>query len=340
MAATLDTTQTATPRATLVLEWENALDARDDWVRQALQRLEAEIERIAQHEPPPPILCIYDRDRATDAALIDFVRAVAPRLVGRGLLHPHANPGLTYYELKNYGARLAETEFVVFIDSDTGPLPGWYDAILAPFADADVVGVGGMTVLGIDNLMSKIFALTWFNPLAHEGERAERRNYAQANNIAVRRGFFLQHPFPKLAAFKQGQTVWQEDLRAAGCKIPITAKARLVHAPPTAIDYWPKRAWQEGGDRDFTVARRYGSSRALRLLAVPAATLRAMGRGIKRVFTLGHRVKLPLWGYLPAVGVVLAYQLCACGGQLVGVVRYGRRREVPKRQRTAVGMGS
>jgi hypothetical protein len=330
----------AQPRATLVIEWENALDAQNTWVRLALTRLQAEVERIAGREAPPPVLFVYDQEKASEEAIRALIAEVAPRLGDSGLVRLIPNPGLSYYELKNHGARLAESEFVLFVDSDTGPLPGWYDAMLEPFTDPEVIGVGGMTLLGLDTLMSRVFALTWFNPLEHEGERAERRQHAQANNIAVRRDFFLQHPFPSLTAFKQGQTVWQEDLRAAGFKIPITAKARLVHAPPTAIDYWPKRAWHEGGDRDFTVARRYGASRALRLLAVPAATLRAMGRGVGRIFAYGHRVKLPLWGYAPAVAVVLAYQLCACAGQLTSVVRHGRRREVPKRQRRPVGIGT
>jgi len=340
MPATPETGKAARPRGTIVLEWENALDARDDWVRRALQRLEAEVELIAASEPPPTVLCIYDRDKASDPTLLGFIHAVAPKLVERGLVKPHANPGLTYYELKNYGAKLADTEFVLFVDSDTGPLPGWYREMLAPFADPEVVAAGGMTVLGLDNLMSRVFALTWFNPLEHEGERAERRQHAHANNLAVRRTFFLQHPFPSLSAFKQGQTVWQEDLRAAGFKIPITAKARLVHAPPTAIDYWPKRAWHEGGDRDFTVARRYGTNRLLRLLAVPAASLRASVRAVGRILAHGHRVELPLWGYGPAVAVALAYQLCAGAGHLVGVLKHGRLREVPKRQRDALRAGS
>src|SRR5690606_22639779 len=53
----------AGPRATIVIEWENALDAGDKWVRLALTRLEAEIERIRARETPPPLLYMYDRNR-------------------------------------------------------------------------------------------------------------------------------------------------------------------------------------------------------------------------------------------------------------------------------------
>lgn len=317
----------ALPRATLVIEWENALDAQNTWVRLALTRLEAEIERIAERETPPPVLFVYDQEKASEAAIRSLIAEVAPRLLASGLVRLVPNPGLSYYELKNFGARLADSPVVLLADSDTGPLPGWYDAMLRAFDDPEVVAVGGMTLPGVDTLMSRIFALTWFHLLPHEGAKVERKQHVHANNMGVRRDFFLQHPFPALAAFKQGQTVWQQDLRRAGFKIPVTAEAQVVHAPPTEFGYWTRRAWQEGGDRDFTIARRYGASRVLRLLLAPAATARMAGRSIGRIFAQGRKVSLPLWAYPLAVGVALAYQLCAFAGQVVSVVRHSRRRD-------------
>lgn len=330
----------ASPRATLVIEWENALDAQNTWVRLALTRLEAEIERIALSEAPPPVLFVYDQEKASEEAIRALIAEVAPRLLASGLVRLVPNPGLTYYELKNYGARLAESPIVLLADSDTGPLPGWYSAIMRALDDPEVVAVGGMTLLGIDTLMSRVFALTWFYLLPHEGAKAERKQYVHANNMGVRRDFFLQHPFPALAAFKQGQTVWQQDLRHAGFKIPVTAQAQVVHAPPTEFGYWTKRAWQEGGDRDFSIARRYGASRLLRMLLAPVATARMAGRNIGRIVALGHRVKLPFWAYPLAVGVALAYQLCAFAGQLQSVARHSRRHDGEERQQKPLGAGS
>lgn len=42
----------------------------------------------------------------------------------------------------NLGARHDEAEFVVFLNSDAFVGPGWLDALLAPFANPDVVAVG------------------------------------------------------------------------------------------------------------------------------------------------------------------------------------------------------
>jgi hypothetical protein len=186
--------------------------------------------------------------------------------------------------------------------------------------DPAVPAAGGMTILGLDNLRSRVFALTWFYKLEDEGAAVEQRNHIHANNMVVRRSFFLQHPFPELPAFKQGQTVWQEDLRRAGYRLPVTAEARLVHAPPTATPYWSKRAWHQGGDRDFTVVRRFGSFRPLRLLLAPLTSARMLLRALGRIVTRRHRVQLPLWAVPFAFALATAYELCALGGQLTSAL--------------------
>ncbi|HKY94906.1 MAG TPA: hypothetical protein VJL84_06345, partial [Kiloniellales bacterium] len=95
-----------------------------------------------------------------------------------------------------------------------------------------------------------------------------------------------------------------------------------------------------GGDRDFSIARRYGASRLLRMLLAPVATARIAGRSIGRIVALGHRVKLPFWAYPLAVGVALAYQLCAFAGQLQSVARNSRRHDGEERQQKPLGAGS
>jgi glycosyltransferase involved in cell wall biosynthesis len=45
---------------------------------------------------------------------------------------------------RNRGAREAKGKILLFTDDDCVPLPGWLDAMLAPFSDPDVVGAKGI----------------------------------------------------------------------------------------------------------------------------------------------------------------------------------------------------
>jgi GT2 family glycosyltransferase len=47
---------------------------------------------------------------------------------------------------KNTGVSLAQGDVVAFLDDDAVAAPGWLDALARPFADPDVLGVGGLTM--------------------------------------------------------------------------------------------------------------------------------------------------------------------------------------------------
>ena len=54
------------------------------------------------------------------------------------------------------------------LDSDAAPQPGWLENLIKPFADPKIMAVGGFTVLGYDDLLSKTFALGWIFDLREE----------------------------------------------------------------------------------------------------------------------------------------------------------------------------
>ena len=66
------------------------------------------------------------------------------------------------------GSRRAKTEISIMLDSDAAPQPGWLEGLLKPFADPEIMAVGGFTVLGYDDFLSKTFALSWIFDLARK----------------------------------------------------------------------------------------------------------------------------------------------------------------------------
>src|SRR5215212_4527600 len=157
------------PPVTIVIEWENAIDVEDDWTAKAMAGLQRELEAVNVRMPrKPKVTYLYD-DRKVDPKVIhEVIAANAPRLAELADLEVLPTPGLTYYKLKNFGIARADTELSIMLDSDASPQPGWLENLVKPFADPEIMAVGGFTVLGYDDLLSKTFALNWIFDLREE----------------------------------------------------------------------------------------------------------------------------------------------------------------------------
>ncbi|MEO8559625.1 MAG: glycosyltransferase, partial [Rhodospirillales bacterium] len=260
-------TETKLPPITILIEWENAQDVYDFWVRRALTALQDELER--QHSlmsQSPRVMYLYNENVVHEDHIRKEIAIAAPRLEQFCTLEFKPTPGLTYYKLKNYGVAQTRTELVAMVDSDAAPQPGWLPALLKPFADPAVMAVGGFTVLGYNNLVSKVMALTWIFNLRSEREQTLQRHKIHANNCAFRTDFFHANPWPDLPAFKKQCGFWIRDIEKRGIKWVRTADAITVHAPQPGIPFLIWRAWTAGLDRDYQGAQTISQSRVRRVL--------------------------------------------------------------------------
>ena len=151
------------PPVTILIEWENAIDVDDEWAASAMAAFEDELERLSNRfEQKPRVMYLYDQGAVQESTIRGVIDHVSPKLSELCDLELVPTPGLTYYKLKNFGVSETKTDFVVMLDSDAGPKPGWLEGLLAPFADPEVMAVGGFTVLGWnETLLSKTMALAW-----------------------------------------------------------------------------------------------------------------------------------------------------------------------------------
>lgn len=309
--------ETKLPPVTIVIEWENAIDVEDDWTEKAMAGLQRELEAIAgRTDAKPRVMYLYNENVVDPEVIRQVMTRSAPRLAELAELELLPTPGLTYYKLKNFGIGRSTTDISIMLDSDASPQPGWLQGILKPFADPEIMAVGGFTVLGYDDLLSKTMALSWIFDLADEREKTVGRHKIHANNCAVRTEFFHANPFPDLPAFKKQCGFWLRDLSARGYRYVRTAEARTVHAPHPGYKFLVWRAWTTGMDRDFQGYYTVSRSRLGRLGYALKYFAKKLRRSWSNIINKGSRVDLPVWQRPAAMAISLGFFSIALVGEL------------------------
>ena len=309
------------PAVTILIEWENAMDVEAYWVHRALQAFAAELAHCQDEmSTPARVLYLYDRSRVQEQDIRDTIAKVAPRLPELCTLELLPTPGLTYYQLKNYGAQRTTTEFVVMLDSDAAPQPGWLSGLLQPFEDPEVMAVGGFTTLGHNNVVSRVMALIWTFNLPSEHQATRQRKKIHANNCAFRTEFFQANPWPDLPAFKKQCGFWLRDIDRRGIKWVRTTAARTVHAPQPGMAFLTWRAWMAGSDRDVQTYYTLGPSRRRRLGFAASYWLKKCWRSTHRIVRKGHEVQLPMWQMPAALFLAYGYYTILFVAQVVAAL--------------------
>jgi hypothetical protein len=296
------------PPVTIVIEWENAIDVDDKWTRAAMAALEREIETIGpKMAEKPRITYLFDRNAVQPGTIETVLEEVAPRLGELAQVEILPTDGLTYYKLKNYGIGRSTTDISIMLDSDAAPQPGWLENLIKPFSDPGIMAVGGFTVLGYDDFLSKTFALSWIFNLADERGKTVKRAKIHANNCAVRTDFFRANPFPELPAFKKQCGFWLRDLSARGHRYVRTADAMTIHAPHPGYRFLAWRAWTMGMDRDYQAFQTATRSRLGRVGFAFKFFGGKVGKSWLRIAKRGRAVDLPVWQRPAAMLVTLGF---------------------------------
>jgi hypothetical protein len=307
----------ALPAVTIVIEWENAIDVEDKWTGAAMSALEREIADVTPRmSAKPRIMYLYDKTAVDPKVIEKTLAAMAPRLKDLAELDIIPTDGLTYYKLKNYGIGQSKTELSIMLDSDAAPQPGWLENLLKPFADPKIMAVGGFTVLGYDDLLSKTFALGWIFDIREERSKTVKREKIHANNCAVRTDFFRENPFPDLPAFKKQCGFWLRDLTAKGYDYTRTADAMTVHAPHPGYKFLAWRAWTMGMDRDYQAFQTATRSRIGRLGFAFKFFGGKVGKSWWRIWTRGKNVDLPVWQRPGAMAIILGFYGVGLAGEI------------------------
>jgi hypothetical protein len=309
------------PSVTIVIEWENAIDTEDKWAQRAVTALQEELEAVAlRMAEKPAVTYLYDETLVDPRMIWRVIDAAAPRLAAVAAVEVLPTPGLSYYDLKNFGVSRAKTALSVILDSDAAPQAGWLESMVTPFADPAVMAVGGITVLAFDDLFSKTLALTWIFGLAEEREATAKAHGIYANNTAVRTAFFRDYPFPPLKAFKKQCVFWLARITAEGHRYVRVPDAVTIHAPHPGYRFMFWRAWMTGLDRDFKGFHTKALSRIGRIAYAFGAFAKRLARAWFRIMRKRKSVDLPLWQIPGAMGITLGFFVVTFAAQLFSAV--------------------
>jgi hypothetical protein len=294
---------------TILIEWENVLVAAED---RCVRMLEELAHQISPFDGGVEVLVLFNPEQISGAVIEEVLarhlritparRDISVRTVSA--------PGLHYYDLRNHGARLAQGGIIVCLDSDVIPEPGWLSALTSPIlTDTRIDFVGGETHLDhAASFFDKAFALGWIFPPRSSDDALRPGNARQfwANNLACRRSFFLQHPYPTDPNNPEARNACRrlrQLLASKGVTIWRAGAARVSHPAPNG---WRKaflHALVEGRDNAIIYHDRgYGPiRRSLRAVDFAFGRLKqAVRNGLDR----RSPTRVPAW-QLPGVLLVL-----------------------------------
>lgn len=258
------------------------------------------LRALATHPPAAPceILVIDDGssdDTAAWMAAIDGLRH-----------HRRAHNG-GFIAACNDGLRLARGQYVVLLNNDTVPQPGWLDALLDTFAQVPEAGLVGAQLLYPDGRLQESGGIVFDDGSCWSYgrfESAEDPRYASLRDADYCSGAALAIPralFEQLGGLDARYApAYYEDtdlafkVRAAGRRVLVQPGSRVVHDEGTSngTDTGSGiKAWQVRNQQVFADAWRAALARQLPAGSVPGPAL--VHRGQRQVLIIDEAVPRP-----------------------------------------------
>jgi len=183
-------------------------------------------------------------DTASTDETLDIVKDYAYRIIS---VEPN---DFGHGKTRNYAARLARGEFIIFLTHDSVPEnSNWLSELVEPFSDKNVVGVYGRQIpRQNENILDKHFQMSlygntkiiWKSDNWHRGD-----NLFSDANSAVRKSVLLKNPYLDDIIVSEDYE-WATRVLKLGFNIVYSPTASVIHSHSYTIHSLFKRNFDVG----------------------------------------------------------------------------------------------
>ena len=228
-------------------------------------------------------------------------------------------PGLVPH-LWGLGMSRARGSIVAITIAGCVPDPGWMDAVLSAYADADVVAVGGPIVPDdASSLVDRALVFARYGPYLPPVSSRRDAEVPGDNGSYRRRAIAADLPTYATDGFWEAEV--NASLRRRGGVLCLTPAMRVRHTHSFGAAAFCRQRWQHG--------RLFGAARARRLSAMSRGALALaapLTAALMTVRAARHAMRARLVAaFVPTLPVVVVFYLCWTLGEAGGLLRQSGR---------------